>query len=484
MKYIVAVDQSTSASKAFLVDEQGGIVRRASRPHRQYYPAPGRVEQDAEEIYRNVEAIIGEVTEGIPANQLAALALTNQRETTVLWERKTGVPACHAVVWQDTRGEALCAELRRHDARVRELTGSALSPYLPASKIGVLLRENPALRRRAEAGDLCMGTMESWLAFKLGGRHVTDASNASRTQLMDIHRLEWSKELTSLFGIPEALLAEILPCDGDFGTYRGMPIVGVLGDSFGTLFGQGCHAPGTAKISYGTGTSVMVNLGERALIPENGLTTAVAWRFDGRTAYELEGNITCSGDTLIWLCEGLELFRDPQEIEALARTVPDALGVQLVPAMAGLGAPFFDTGATALIRGMTRGATRAHVARAALEAMTQRPADVLEAIRAGSGLEVPLLMADGGGCKNTLLMQLQADLADCELRCATFSELSALGAAWMAGIAVGLYRSLEDIPARQGEGPRYAPRMAAEQRAAMRRAWRLAIQCARMRQEG
>lgn len=481
MKYIVAVDQSTSASKAFLVDERGEIARRASRPHRIFYPAPGRVEQDAGEILRNVVAIIDEVTEGIAPDQLAALALTNQRETAVLWDRGTGEPVCRAVVWQDTRGEALCAQLGDYGARVRKLTGSDLSPYLPASKIGVLLREDPSLRRRAEAGELCMGTMESFLCFRLGGKHVSDVSNASRTQLMDIHALAWSEELLSLFGIPRALMADILPCDGDFGSYRGMPITGVLGDSFATLFGQGCHAPGMAKISYGTGTSVMVNLGERVAIPKGGLTAAVAWCFGGRTAYELEGNITCSGDTLTWLCEGLQLFRDPGEIEALARTVPDALGVQLVPALAGLGAPFFDTGATALIRGMTRGVTRAHVARAALEGMAQRPADVIEAIRAETGFPIAALMADGGGSKNTLLMQLQADLADCELRCARFSELSALGAAWMAGLATGVYRSFDDIPARQGDENRCAPRMSAGERENLRAAWRRAIECARLR---
>lgn len=480
-KYIVAVDQSTSASKAFLVDERGEIARRASRPHRQYYPAPGRVEQDAAEILANVLAILSEVTGDIPNDQLAALALTNQRETTVLWDRSTGAPACPAVVWQDTRGEALCRELAAHDARVWELTGSAPSPYLPASKVGALLRERPELRRRAEAGELCMGTIESWLAFHLGGRHVSDISNASRTQLLDLEKRAWSGELCRLFGVPEALLArKLLPCDGDFGAWRGAPITGVLGDSFATLFGQGCHRPGTAKVSYGTGTSVMVNTGDRPAITGGGLTAAIAWGFGGETAYELEGNITCSGDTLVWLCQGLQLFRDPDEIEALARTVDDAQGVQLVPAMAGLGAPFFDTEARALLRGMSRGTTRAHVARAALESMAQRVADVLEAVRRDSGFPVPLLTVDGGGSRNGLLMQLQADLADCALRCAPASELSALGAAWMAGLATGVFRSFDDIPARRGEGAAYRPEMGADARAALRAAWAKAIRCARL----
>ena len=481
MKYIVAVDQSTSASKAFLVDERGEIVRRAARPHKQYYPAPGRAEHDAAEIYENVRAIIDEVTEGIPADALAALAITTQRETTVLWDRATGEPVCPAVVWQDTRGEVLCRELEAHGDRVRAMTGSALSPYLPASKIGVLLRERPELKARAEAGELCMGTIESYLAFRLGGRFASDVSNASRTQLLDIRTLQWSEELTKLFGIPKALLAEtLLPSDACFGEYKGMPITGVLGDSFATLFGQGCQQPGTAKVSYGTGTSVMVNIGEAPLVLESGLTTAVAYGFRGRTIYEIEGNITCSGDTLMWLKDGLNLFASLDELEALARSVPDAMGVQLVPAMAGLGAPFFDTEARALIRGMSRGTTRAHIARAALESMAQRVADVFEVIRRDSGFDVTRLMADGGGSRNTLLMQLQADLADCELCCAKASELSALGAAYMAGLAVGVYRDFDDIPARQAEGSRYLPQRDAEWREKMRADWARAIRCARM----
>ena len=481
MKYIVSIDQSTSASKAFLIDGQGDIVRRASRPHRQFYPAPDRVEQDAEEIFQNVAAVIGEVTDGIPARDLSALAITNQRETTVLWDRETGLPVCPAVVWQDTRGAALCQQLSAHGEAVERVTGSALSPYLPASKIGVLLNERPDLRRRAEAGDIAMGTMESWLVYRLTGRHATDVSNASRTQLMDLTTLRWSGELARWFGIPASMLApEILPSDACFGEYRGIPITGVLGDSFATLFGQGCHAPGATKVSYGTGTSVMVNIGSAPRLLGPGLTTAAAWGYDGATVYEIEGNITCSGDTLVWLCKSLELFRDPAEIEALARTVEDSGGVQLVPAMAGLGAPFFDPEARAVLRGMSRGTTRAHVARAALESMAQRVADVLEVIRAG-GLDVQTMQVDGGGAKNTLLMQLQADLADCALNCSAASELSGLGAAYMAGLKTGVYPDFDGIPARHRPAQVYRPAMSPEARSEMRRAWASAIACAQMK---
>lgn len=481
MKYIAAVDQSTSSSKAFLVDERGEIVRRAARAHRLYYPAPGRVEQDAEEILRNVEAIIAEVTADLPAGAVRALALTNQRETSVLWERATGRPVCPAIVWQDTRGGALCAELAAHDAKVRAKTGSDLSPYLPASKLGALLRENPELRRRAEAGDLCMGTIESYLIFRLCGRHASDYSNASRTQLLDIGARRWDGELFALFGVPMALAAgELLPSDACFGEYRGMPVTGVLGDSFGTLFGQGCHAPGTAKVSYGTGTSVMVNVGNSPAILDCGLTTAIAWGWRGDFAYEIEGNITCSGDTLVWLKDGLELFASQDEIERLAGSVPDSQGVQLVPAMAGLGAPFFDVNARAVLCGMSRGTTRAHIARAALDSMAQRVADVFEVVRRESGFPPRCLMVDGGGSKNELLMQIQADLADCELRCSAASEFSALGAGYMAGLAVGVYADFDSIPARQAAYRVYRPQMDATTRAQLREDWARAILCARL----
>ena len=478
MKYIVAVDQSTSASKAFLIDANGEIARRASLQHRQYYPAPGRVEHDAEEIFQNVKQIIAEVTRDIPGRELSALAITNQRETTVLWDRATGAPVCPAIVWQDTRGDSLCRELQAHGDTVRRLSGSALSPYLPASKVGALLRERPELLRRAEAGELCVGTIESYLTYRLCGRFVSDYSNASRTQLMDIGALRWSDELCALFGVPRAALPErLLPSDGEFGEYMGMPVTGVLGDSFATLFGQGCHSAGTAKVSYGTGTSLMVNAGEAPVIPRSGLTAAIAWGQGGKVAYELEGNITCSGDTLIWLCDGLQLFKSPDEIEQLARTVPDAQGVKLVPAMAGLGAPYFVTEARALLCGMSRGTTRAHIARAALESMAQRVADVCDVMRSDEGFALPTLMADGGGSRNALLMQLQADLCGAELRCAQAHELSALGAAYMAGLATGVYSSFDSIPTR-AEGAVYRPAMAEAARANLRAEWKRAIEMA------
>ena len=481
-RFIVAVDQSTSASKAFLVGESGSILRRASIPHKQMFPMDGRAEHDAEEIYQNVVRALDAVTDGIPARDIAALAIANQRETVVLWERATGKPVHNAIVWQDVRGKDVCARLSASADFVLQTTGMALSPYYPASKVAHLFSERPDLCARAEAGELCMGTIESYLIFRLTGRHVSDLSNASRTQLLNLRTLQWDDALLALFGLPKSLLPErLLPTDAEFGAYRGAPIVGVLGDSHATLFGQGCVQSGSVKVSYGTGSSVMMNIGDTPAISGGALTTAVAFNHGGKVHYQTEGNITSSCDTLVWLCDQLELFRDADEIERLAGTVPDALGVCLVPAFSGLGAPFFDVDARAILCNLSRGANRAHVARAALESVAQRDADVIEAMRASCGVSPAYLMADGGGSKNALMMQLQADLADCEVRCSAASELSALGAAYMAGIAVGLYPSLESIPARGAPDRVYVPRMDAKTRKALRAEWAKAVERARVK---
>ena len=479
--YILSIDQSTSSSKGFLVDRNGGIVRRAAYPHKQYYPADGRAEHDAEEIFRNVLTLLEELSDGVP-DEIAAVSIANQRETTVLWERDTGKAVCPAIVWQDVRGRDVCREFSEADrAYVLNASGMALSPYYPAAKVAQLFRERPELRVRAERGDVCMGTIESWLVFRLTGRHVSDLSNASRTQLLNLRELRWDEGLVSRFGLPLSLLPEtLLPTDGDFGTWKGIPITGVLGDSHATLFGQGCVTPGSVKVSYGTGSSVMMNIGPVPSISETGsLSTAVAFRYNGQTHYQTEGNITCSCDTLVWLCREMGIFENEQEIERLAGTVPDSLGVCLVPALSGLGAPFFDVDARAIICGLSRGATKAHRARAALEGVVQRDADVAEAMAEFCGQAPQYMMADGGGAKNALMMQMQADLANCEVRCSAASELSALGAAYMAGLKTGLYASLDDIPARQVPQTVYRPRMSAEERLRMRKMWADAIRKSR-----
>ena len=484
MKYILAIDQSTSASKAFLVDEGGFIAERDALEHGQHYPASGRVEHDAEEIWQNVRALLDRLIGKAGAENVCAIAISNQRETTVLWEAESGKPACPAIVWQDVRGEAACRELADSAERVHEITGLFLSPYFPAGKVRSLFAERPGLRERALRNELRLGTVDSYLVYRLtGGRHLTDTTNASRTQLMDLRSLAWSDELLNLFGIPRGIMpAAIIAADGDFGSYRGIPITGVIGDSHAALFGQGCHLPGMAKATYGTGSSVMMNVGSAPVISRRGLSASVAFSAGGKTDYALEGNITCSGDTLVWLTHEVGLFSSPREIDEAAETVEDTGGAVLVPAFAGLGAPYFDSNARAILCGMNRGTTRAHVARAALDSIAEQDADVLDIMREESGHASGLLLADGGPTKGRLLMQMQADLAACEVRLAASSELSALGAAYIAGLKFGLYPSLEKIKARGREATSYKPSLPEPRRAELRRQWKSAVGRALSRQ--
>lgn len=477
MKYIIAIDQSTSASKALLVDESGAIVRRASLAHKQYYPAPGRVEHDAQEIWRNVEAIIAAVSEGISFDKVACISISNQRETTVVWDAKTGEPVCPAIVWQDVRGEAACRELAEHAEYIRRATGLRLSPYFPAGKLRALFQENPEIRRRAADGDLKLGTMDSYLVYRMtGGKHVTDTTNASRTQLMNLEGLNWDDDLFQLFGIPKcAMPGSILHADDDFGVYRGVPITGVLGDSHAALYGQGCHQPGMAKATYGTGSSVMMNVGRTPVISREGLSASVAFSVGDETSYAVEGNVTCSGDTLVWLCDTLGLFESPDQIEQLAATVNDAQGVNLIPAFAGLGTPYFDSDARAILCGMSRGTGKAHIAYAALASIAQQDADILEIMQRESGYTADRLFADGGPTRNAILMQIQADYAGCTICCTPASERSALGAAFIGGVKTGVFRSFEEITAWSPSGRIYEPRISETERKEKRAAWKMAV---------
>ncbi len=472
-KHIISIDQSTSASKVFLLDDSGAIVRRFSRPHRQFYPAPGRVEHDAEEIWQNVREGIAELSQ---AGEIAGIAIANQRETTVFWHRATGAPICPAVVWQDVRGEALCKALGAHAQRVRHLTGLALSAYFPAAKAASVLRENPELRRIADAGDLCIDTVDSYLIYRLTGGAVfqTDVSNASRTQLMRLETLEWSEELCALFGIPTCCLPSIAPSDAHFGNAPGnIPIVGVMGDSHAALFGQGCHARGMAKATYGTGSSVMMNVGARPILSQNGLSASVGYSLRGQVCYVLEGNVTCSGDTLNWLRDEAQWVKDIPEVDEVAASVEDAGGTYLVPAFSGLGAACSDADARALLFGMNRSTTRAQMVRAALESIAYQDADIVDAMRRDMGEPLFELRAVGGATKSAILMQFQADLLDCPIRCANASELSALGAGYMAGLSLGIYRDAEALCGQPGT--RYEPRRDEGWREAAMRGWQDAV---------
>lgn len=479
MKYIAAIDQSTSGSKAFLVDENGFVVKRASLAHQQFYPKPGYAEHDAEEIYQNVLLLLNTVLEGIPAESVQAIALANQRETTVFWDKETGEPLCRAIVWQDVRGETACRQLDKYAGYIHETTGILLSPYYPAGKIRALFAERPDIRKKAEEGSVRIGTIDNYLVARLTGKSATDTSNASRTQLMNLKTLKWDDKLLEIFGIPKGCMAEeILPADADFGTWNGIPVTGVLGDSHATLFGLGCLKSGMAKTSYGTGSSVMMNVGNAPIISGSGLSASVGFSMAGETMYVLEGNITCSGDTLIWLCKGLNIFESPQEIQKLAESVDGSMGVNLVPAMSGLGAPYFDSDACAILCGMSRGTEKAHIAYAALASIAQQITDVLDVMNLESGYSISALSADGGGSKNELLMQLQADLAKCSLRCASADDVTGLGAAYIAGIRTGMYASFESIPANQAESKIYHPK---NDRANLRAEWKTAVQRARIK---
>lgn len=483
-RYIVSLDQSTSATKALLLDAQGEVLAKAARSHAQYHPSPGRVEHDAQEIWENVLSVLAELLTGIDPAEVAALALCNQRETTVIWECATGKPIAPAIVWQDTRGSEIIDEMTSQNpalARVVwERTGLQLSVYYAAAKAASILRDVPGALKRAEAGELCVGTIDSYLLFRLTGSHRTDVTNASRTQLMDLQTLAWDPEICAAFKIPLTCLSDILPSDAHFGHTicdglpRGLRITGVMGDSHAAFFAHGCIKPGMAKATFGTGSSVMLHVGSNPVAAPQGISTSVGYGFRGETAYVLEGNVTSSGDTLCWLRDELRMISDVDEVEPLAASLPDTQGVYLVPAFSGLGAPHFAESARALLCGMTRGTTRAHVVRSALESIVYQERDVLDAMQASSA-HLTSLRVDGGPTRNALLMQFLADVLGCPVECAGISEMSPMGVGLMAGLTVGLYPDKALVEDRLHNGKMYSPAMDAETRNEKLAGWREAV---------
>ena len=475
-KYIIAIDQSTSADKVFLLDNNLNILKRFSKAHRQYYPGVGGAEHDADEIWQNVKEGIIEVARGTDKSEIAALSLCNQRETTVFWD-KSGKALRRAIVWQDVRAGGICAGLSDKADSVKALSGLDLSPYYPAAKAAMALREDGELYKKAQNGEAFIGTVDSFLIYRLtGGKSFKqDVSNAARTELFDIRALKYSPELCGIFDIPPCALPEVLPSDSLFGEIseaglpQGVPIIGVMGDSHASLFAQGCVKEGMIKTSYGTGSSVMMNTGKTAKVSK-GLSTSVAYGRRGETDYVLEGNITHSGDTLRWLCDEAEMVSSPSKVEEVALTVPSTDGVYLVPAFSGLGAPYFDSNARAAFIGINRATTRAHMVRAALESMAYQNADVIDTMQRDAGVPVRLLHADGGGCKNKTLMQLQADLLGCPVEASDETELSALGSAKMAAETLGI----SDKPLESGT-KRYEPKISASERERLMDMWHGAV---------
>jgi glycerol kinase len=482
---ILAIDQGTTNTKVLLVDPQGRVIAQASRPLTQRYPHPAWVEQDADAIWQSVRAAIDECLASVAEPQLAAIAITNQRESVMLWERASGRPLGPVIVWQCRRTADFCAELRARGLAgwLAERTGLAIDPLFSASKMRWLLDHAADGARRAERGELCLGTIDSWVLWNLtgGAVHACDLTNASRTQLLDIHSLRWSQELLDLFGVPAAALPDVRPSRADFGASAaigrlpaGIPIASMIGDSHAALFGQAGFVPGTVKATYGTGSSLMTPT-SAPVLSQHGLSTTIAWALDRqRVTYALEGNIPVTGAAVQWLGEFLGLAGSAAVAE-LAERVADSGGLYLVPALVGLGAPYWNDAARGLISGITRGSSAAHLARATIEAIAYQVRDVFDVMQAEAGIDLKVLLADGGASRNSTLMQFQADIIGRPVLRSASAEASPLGAAYLAGLGVGIWHDLDEISQLPRPREPFEPRMPAPQRAALYAGWQAAV---------
>lgn len=489
MKWILALDQGTTSSRAILFDKEGTIQGVCQREFKQHYPEAGWVEHDAEEIWDTEIQVAQELltSKDISPKDIAAIGITNQRETAVVWDRKTGKPIAPAIVWQDRRTAGRCDELRRDGKAelIQKKTGLVLDAYFTATKVEWILDHVPNARQRAEAGELACGTIDSWLIWNLtgGDLHVTDPSNASRTMLYNIYTCEWDKELADLFRIPLSMLPEVKPSSGVIGETSEkllgarIPIAGVAGDQQAALFGQSCHKHGMVKNTYGTGCFMLMQVGNQVKPSNNKLLSTVAWQVAGtsETKYALEGSVFIAGAAVQWLRDGLGIIKSSSEVEELARSVPDNGGVIFVPALAGLGAPYWDAYARGSILGLTRGTNKGHIARAALEGIAFQVADVLDAMKHDSDLDIRELRCDGGASVNSLLMQFQADMLQCPVVRPKVIETTALGAAFLAGLAVGFWGSIDELEATWQADKTFEPLMSPSDAKHARDRWAEAI---------
>ena len=491
-RYVMALDQGTTSSRAIVFDRRGLPVASHQQEFRQIYPQPGWVEHDPQDLWRTQLACAQAALKaaGIAARDLAAIGIANQRETTLLWERTSGAALGPAIVWQDRRTAAVCATLRAQgrEAQVAAATGLLLDPYFSGTKLAWLLDHVPGARARAERGELAFGTVDSWLLWQLtgGAVHATDVSNASRTLLLNLHTLTWDDELLALFNVPRAVLPQVVPSSALLGQTRAdllgapVPITGIAGDQQAATFGQACFAAGMAKNTYGTGCFMLMNVGAAPQPSANRLLATALWQRAGAAAvYALEGSVFVGGAVVQWLRDGLQLFGRAEEVEALAAQVPDSGGVMLVPAFTGLGAPYWDAQARGLMIGMTRGTTKAHVARAALESIALQSADVLAAMQKDAQQPITQLRVDGGAARNDLLMQMQADLSGVPVVRPRVTETTALGAAYLAGLATGVWASQEEIAALWQVDRRFEPAIDEDARAERLTRWQRAVQRAR-----
>jgi glycerol kinase len=484
-KFILALDQGTTSSRAMVVNAAGEVVSLAQRPFKQIFPQPGWVEHSPVEIWASQSGVATEAlaAANLTERDIAAIGITNQRETTIVWDRETGEPIYNAIVWQDRRTAEFCDALRdRGDgALIQARTGLLPDAYFSGSKISWILKNVDGARARAEAGKLAFGTVDSWLIWKLtqGERYVTDATNASRTMLFNIHSLKWDEELLQLFDIPSSMLPEVVASSGQCGTTRGIfngiPIAGIAGDQQAALFGQMCTSPGMAKCTFGTGAFMLLQTGTQPMISKNKLLTTIAWKIGDTVEYALEGSMLMAGAVVQWLRDDLQMIRSSAEIEELAASVPGSDGVVMVPAFAGLGAPYWDPYARGALLGLTRGTTRAHIARAALEGIALQVTDVLEAMQADSGLPLAQLRVDGGASSNGLLMQIQADVLGIDVVRPRNAEATVLGAAYLAGIAVGYWPNKEAIAEQWQVDRVFKPEMDAASRKKVRATWHKAL---------
>jgi glycerol kinase len=494
-KFILALDQGTTSSRSIVFDKHGNIVSVAQKEFKQIFPQPGWVEHDAEEIWSTQFGTMAEAVAkaNITMNQVAGIGITNQRETTVVWERSTGKPIYHAIVWQDRRTAAYCDELRvetRHalslPAMIQQKTGLVIDAYFSGTKLKWILDNVPGARAKAEKGELAFGTIDSWLVWKLtgGAVHVTDVSNASRTMLLNIHDCAWDDDLLKLFSIPKSVLPEVKPSSKIYGTTGNIvsefkiPIGGIAGDQQAALFGQMCTQPGMVKNTYGTGCFMLMNTGTKAIASKNNLLTTIAWQIDGKTEYALEGSVFIAGAVVQWLRDGLKIIRTSGEVETLAATVKDSEGVYIVPAFAGLGTPHWNQHARGSIFGLTRGSSNAHLAKAALDSIAYQTYDVLKAMEADAGISIAELRVDGGATVNNSLMQFQSDILNTKVIRPKVTETTALGAAYLAGLAVGYWKNVDEIQRQWQVDKIFSPSMNADKRNELMNGWQRAVKAA------
>lgn len=488
--FILALDQGTTSSRSLIFDHQGNIKGLAQKEFKQIYPQPGWVEHDANEIWSTQFGTIAEAMAHahITMKQIAGIGITNQRETTVLWDRKTSLPVYNAIVWQDRRTAAYCDELKAagHASLIRDKTGLIIDAYFSATKLKWLLDHVPGARQKAMNGELAFGTIDTWLTWKLtnGEVHVTDVSNASRTMLYNIHTLSWDQELLQLFDIPAAILPEVKPSSRIYGVTGNIipdsriPVAGIAGDQQAALFGQMCTQPGMVKNTYGTGCFMLMNTGERAIKSNNNLLTTIAWQVNDSTHYALEGSVFIAGAVVQWLRDELKIIRTSAEVEALAAQVEDSGGVYIVPAFAGLGAPHWNQYARGSIFGLTRGSSQSHIARAALDSIAYQTYDVLKAMEADAGISIAELRVDGGATVNNQLMQFQSDVLQTKVIRPRITETTALGAAYLAGLAVGYWKNIGEIQEQWQADKTFSPSMNAAKKAELIHGWQRAVKAA------